>query len=336
MLRITMAEPPDHHRYAGVLLYADTLRFFSAAAQFYETLLREDVAAVNGDSDLKLLLTSEETERFAIHDELARAERVRRRLQELATDDDQFGRPVALTHGDVRYLKSIGHLYMKQLLAKRASLASRPNISREALAAVDQKLRSLDEKLEMGVFKDATVRPLLVDEMVSGSPAESSAAARSDEIANVRAPRPVFIDSIEITDPELRARCLDLLGQFSETGQHDRLDTVVSEATRILEVRLRTMCGAGPTVVGAELASFALSGAAPRIALSVVPAEQEAAHLLFRGVFGFVRNRVHHHLVADLSPVRALQIVATMDYLLSLLGSVQVQSPLPGTPPAAD
>jgi hypothetical protein len=84
-------------------------------------------------------------------------------------------------------------------------------------------------------------------------------------------------------------------------------------------------------VVGVELAQFALSRKTPPIILSSIPAEQEAAHLLFRGVFGFIRNPFHHHLIGDLSPERTLQLVGTVDYLLSLLEAVAVSR----QPPAA-
>jgi hypothetical protein len=322
-----MSEPPDHHHYGPVLLYEDTLKFLQAAIQFYESLLRRDAQEIASDPDLKLFVTSEESERFSIHEELARAERVRAWLDGLVNEDSRFGAHPTMSHGTVRFLKSVAHLYLKQLQMKREALAARPNISREALSAVDQKLAALREKVEMGVFKEATVRPLLADEIVVAQiPVCVASEVSEQSLAGARQPRPVVLDSIEVVDPELRNRCLDLFGQFTETGQHDRLDTVISEATRILEDRLRRLAGAAPTVVGTDLASYALSGSTPRIVLSAVGAEQEAAHLLFRGVFGFVRNRVHHHLVADVSPVRALQIVGTVDYLLSLLAAVPLNA----------
>jgi hypothetical protein len=323
-----MAEPGDQHNYGLVLFYRDTLEFFLEAIRFYDALLRKDLDEIARDPDLKLFLTTEESERFPVHEEVARVERVRLWLEGLLKGDDRFGAHASVSHGTVRFLKSIGSVYLKHLEAKRETLAAKPNISRQALNAVDQKLAALREKIEIGVFKEASIRPLLADEVLPRSTPAAPLPGSPIATATIQPSRPVMIDSIEILDPELRTRCMDLFGQFTETGQHDRLDTVVTEATRILEDRLRRLSGAGPTIVGVDLATLALSGAAPRIVLSAVAAEQDAAHLLFRGVFGFVRNRVHHHLVADLSPVRVLQIVGTIDYLLSLLGSVPIR---PGT-----
>jgi hypothetical protein len=320
-----MSEHPDHHQYGAVLFYGETLEFFLSGLRFYEGLLQKDLDEINKDPDLKLFLNPTDTGRFPVHDELARVKRVHEWLTGELKGNDRFGANVSVSHGTVRFIKSVCQLYLQYLESKRNALAARPNISREALSAVDQKLSALREKTVIGVFKEATARPLLVEQMVSETPPRPVVVDSPAVIAATQVPRPVLIDTIEILDGELRSRCMDLFGQFSESGQHDRLDTVISEATRILEDRLRRHSGGAPNVVGVELATFALAGATPRIVLSTISAEQEAAHLLFRGVFGFVRNRVHHHLVADLSPARALQIVGTVDYLLSLLESVTVQ-----------
>ena len=168
----------------------------------------------------------------------------------------------------------------------------------------------------IGVFQKASAPPLLVDEVVSASPAEESPL--NQPVSNVKRPRPVVISSVEVFDPELRERCLDLFEKFKEDGQRDRLDTVITEATRVLENRLRKLSGASVTCTGVDLATFTFGGQTPRLVASSVPAEQEAVHLLFRGVFGFIRNQVHHRLVGELQPDRVLQVLALIDYLISV------------------
>ena len=128
-----------------------------------------------------------------------------------------------------------------------------------------------------------------------------------------------MIDSIEILDPELRSRCLDLFQSFKQDGQHERLDTVVTEATRIFENKLRSISGAPADCVGVDLATYAFGEKTPKLIISEVTAEQEAVHLMFRGVFGFIRNHVHHQLVENLLPERVLQIVGMIDYLIFLI-----------------
>jgi hypothetical protein len=183
------------------------------------------------------------------------------------------------------------------------------------LKAVDQRISYFEEKTKIGVFQNATPQPLFVSEL---EPKEDSIEQPISVELETKRPRPVLIDSIEILDPELRSRCLDLFQRFKQDGQHERLDTVVTEATRILENKLRSISGAPAECVGVELATYAFGGKTPKLSVSKVLAEQESIHLLFRGVFGFIRNHVHHQLVENLLPERVLQIVGMIDYLIFL------------------
>lgn len=211
--------------------------------------------------------------------EIRKAEQIREWIEgEPRDEDDQPAFPAS--HGTIRFLKSVSALYLRQPEARRNALSARPNISRHALSGVDQKLAVLRERTETGVFRNATLVPLLVGELTTQS-----------------------------------------------QRQHDRLDTVITEATRILENRLRRLSKAPATAVGVDLARHALGGDEPRLTLSPIPAEQDAAHLLYRGVFGFIRNQVHHRLMGDMPPERTLQIVGMIDYLLSLLEAIPTRGP---------
>jgi len=128
--------------------------------------------------------------------------------------------------------------------------------------------------------------------------------------------RPIILGSIEILDTELRSRCLDLFEAFRTEGTTDRLDTVLTEGTRVLENRIRAVAQLQADCFGLDLAKAAFGGATPALRVSEVAAEQDAAHLLYRGVFGFIRNQVHHKLVGELRPERVLQILGMIDYLL--------------------
>jgi hypothetical protein len=122
-----------------------------------------------------------------------------------------------------------------------------------------------------------------------------------------------------IVDPELLQRCGELFSHLSDIERPEQMDTVLSEATKVLEVRLRRACSAPDKSVGTDLASFALGGPSPRISIGSSPAEQDGAHSIYRGIFGFIRNRVHHKMVPDIDPGRALQVIGFIDYLLSLI-----------------
>ena len=222
---------------------------------------------------------------------------------------------ISVSHEMVRLLKSVELLYLEHLHRKRDALASRPTTSKALLEALDQQLAKLKEKTEQGVFQAASPYPLVLDQLplITVDPTAVTSPS-SAELAP--RPRAVVLDSIEIRDLELRRRCLDLLAQFQQDIEHDRLDTVISEATRILEDRLRALAGAATACSGVDLATFAFGSRPPRLAVSEVPAEQEAAHLLYRGIFGFVRNSAHHRLLGALQPERVLQIVGMVDYFI--------------------
>ena len=51
--------------------------------------------------------------------------------------------------------------------------------------------------------------PLLVDQTVDSQPAATADADRTPALAEVSRPRPIVMSSIELLDPELRARCLN-------------------------------------------------------------------------------------------------------------------------------
>lgn len=81
-------------------------------------------------------------------------------------------------------------------------------------------------------------------------------------------PKLVVLDSIEILDTEFKRRCLNLVNQFEESGHSERHDTVVTEATGILEHRLRTLTRSIDAASGEDLAARAFVGAAPAIRVS--------------------------------------------------------------------
>lgn len=313
-------EPPDHHGYDGLRFDRGTLEFYLAAVRFYESLLEDDLKAVREDEDLRAILGDEALDSYPIANELRLVQRVRERLEgtigEGGRDVSRYD--VNMSHGRVRFIKSVSILYLEHLRFRRQILASRSSISKSMLEAVDQRLARFEERTQIGVFRTATPYPLLLSQLPQAALEEAPAAPRNAGLAGSVRPRPVVLDSIEIRDPELRSRCLDLFAQFREDGQHDRLDTVVNEATRILEDRLRSLSGAPATCVGVDLAKRAFGPPSPLLIVSEVGPEQDAAHLLYRGVFGFVRNSVHHRLVGTLQPERVLQVVGMVDYLISV------------------
>jgi len=312
-------EPPDQHSYSWISLYEDTFKFFRRALHFYVTLLESEDSSVQEDEDLSWLLSQREPRKSQLKRELDRARRVEAwaesKIAEGGEDaiDYDFH---SISHELIRFLKTAGVLYLQHLKKKRNALSVKPNISKYVLESVDSQISALEEKINIGVFANATTFPTLVQELVDFPEAAKCEPEDLELITRAKRPRPVIIDSIQVLDTELRERCLDLFTSFHEDGKTERLDTVIAEATRILETRLRALARTDQTCVGVDLAKAAFAGSHPVLRVSDVAAEQEAAHLLYRGVFGFIRNQVQHRLLGKLNPERVLQILGMVDYLL--------------------
>lgn len=309
-----MTDSRDSQVYTTVL-WDRHLKFYMSALSFYEQCVQADIKAIDEDPDLKAILGEEERKTFEIYYELERIDWTKAWVQK-KMDSGKDHVVCDIAHSTVRFLKSAGNLYLSHLENRRNSLAARRNISKYALNAVDKKISELREMIATGIFQDAMTIPLLVDEL---SGRETLASEKPDEtLVGAVQPRPMVIESIEILDPDLRSRCLDLFNSFEQAGQRDRHDTVLTEATRIFEDKLRKISGAPQNVSGVDLAQHAFGGTSPRLVVSDIQAEQEAAHLLFRGIFGLLRNVPHHRLLGELQPERVLQVLGTLDYCLAL------------------
>lgn len=312
-------EPSDWHSYT-LLLSKTTLIFLAASLDYYVDLLEKENSAILEDAHLLAFLGTDTDDDAEIDGGIGQARALSDLLKEkLQEGGSQYRVFLSLSHKTVRYLKSTGLLYLGFLKQRRNECSKRPNLSKRLLARLDREITSKEELLTSdGVFANATGIPLLVDQSLASSDIDSADDSESNSVVRARRPSPIIVESIELLDEELRDRCIDLYAQFRDTGQPERFDTVVTEATRILENRLREVTSLEGA--GMDLASRAF-GRDPLLRVSHIAAEQEGAHALFRGVFGFVRNRVHHRLHPDMAPERVMQILGIIDYLLFLIGA---------------
>ena len=187
----------------------------------------------------------------------------------------------------------------------------------------------------MGVFRNASPVSLLVEQIIGEVDRTQEKSLPQDEngaeLAKAGRPKPVLLESIQLIDSTLRKRCLDLFADFEETKQHDRFDTVIAEATRILEDRLRQAIGVKAST-GDDLANQAFGGSVARLRASEVESEQKAVLLFFKGIFGHIRNPSHHKLLGDLTPERTIQILGMIDYAIYLVETCEKStSDTPGT-----
>jgi uncharacterized protein (TIGR02391 family) len=314
------AEPHDHHQYFGVELYPDSMNFFIQAMRFYAKRLKDDIVRLQKDEELALFLNPDKVA-SPLQKEIERAERAANWL-EVSWDKDEngFGANITLSHGAVRFLKSVGSSYLNVLRARRHTLVQR--ITAEAVRTeIDRRIERAAEILSIGVFANATTVPLMANEAEAAavSPGVEEPATKP----GLTKPPPVMVGKIDILDGALNTRCLDLFGMFNQESQEDRFDTVVMEATKILEDRLRKAANLDTSYDGLKLVGAALGGTTPLLRLSEHASEQEGAQALFRGVVGVFRNPFHHKLVGTLAPQRIMQILGTIDYLLHLLESAE-------------
>ncbi len=317
-------EPLDYHTYYWVSFDEESIKFFLKAFEFYFKLLENDMEEIKKDEDLREVLDEKRLKTFEIYKE---HDLVNDMVEWFKEKIDQaknfFDYDLKnLSHGTVRFMKSAGELYVSHLKIKRNSLSLKPNLSKHTLAAVDSCISKNEEILSSGVFKNATLKPLLCNAIVEQESVKTN-VEKIESLSEVARPLPVIIDSIEILDSELRSRCLDLFALFQKDGKLERLDTVITEATRIFETRIRNLISADEKCIGVDLATAAFGSDKPKLVVSSNPAEQEAAYLLYRGVFGFIRNPVHHKLVEGLIPARVMQILGLIDYLLHLADNAQ-------------
>lgn len=311
------------------MLTHDTVRFLIAALKFYEELLSQESEVIAADEHLMSFLTDHVRHEHGVGRDLEHAVQVRERMEtELERRAHHLDITIPLTHGTVRYLKSVARLYLNFIKQRRNAFSRRPNVTKRFLSALDRQITLREETFAtQGVFANASPVPLLVEQVL---PSTSHPGASPASLAHSDRPKPVLVDSIPILDDELHARCLDLLMQFEEQSQSDRHDTVVTEATRILENRLRQLTTTHDGTTGTDLVTRSFGGKHPVLRVSEVPAEQDAVHLLFRGVFGFIRNPVHHRLVSGLTAERVVQILGLIDYLIAVANSAMREAPKEG------
>lgn len=317
-------ENDDSYIYNGVEYYRETVVFICKAISHYIQQLEAELDAVKTDPVLGDFVGEEYEEDSEVVLEIDHMNRCLEYFSKNIETSRHFVGLGALSHGLVRKLKAICIRYFNYLEHHRDQFSSRNGITGVSLKAVDTRLSAVKRSLSSGVFEKATPLPLLVDSFIEASKvlenhdkSEEKFSANSVTVSDSQR-RPVVISTIEIKDLELRRRCLDLVIKFQHDGDSDRLDSVVREATVVLEGRLRDLLQDNEGIPVKKLIENAF-GSNPKIPVTSVPAELQGVHALFRGTFGFIRNRHHHKLSTELQVIEVIQILGFIDYLLALL-----------------
>ncbi len=242
-------------------------------------------------------------------------------LAELAKGTHGF---YSITYGSLRWLKA-GMLFEIAALKKERDqcVSQRGVMPRIVLESINSKIASLENLAEQGIFNGLVPIQLVV---ASAEPVPLRIEVADSMHHDVSSPSCVM--RVELMDPELLRRCGDLYEKFADSPEHqDRFDTVLREASTVLEDRIREVSGLAQNLIGLDLVSRALASNTGELIISDEPSEQEGGHALFRGFFGLVRNTVAHNIVPAYTKERAAQVLALADYLLFLLSRARRRHP---------
>jgi uncharacterized protein (TIGR02391 family) len=127
-----------------------------------------------------------------------------------------------------------------------------------------------------------------------------------------------------LRDKQLRDRCIDLL--IAE----DNFDRAVSEATRVLEDRIRNKSGLSGSLSGGQLVNAAIKQERDKsvLVLSQDDGEQRGFADIMRGFMAAHRNRAHH-FIYNMSRIDAASICAYIDVLLEIIDKSEVNKVQP-------
>jgi uncharacterized protein Ymh len=219
-------------------------------------------------------------------------------------------------YGDLRWLKAGMLLRIDELRALRdTQFAKYTSLPVSLVQAINARIAECENLAESGMF-NSMVPHLLTFDSTMPAPIKVQVA---DSIA--QDPKgPLVVMRVELLDEGLRRRCGDLYEQFAADPTHqDRFDTVLRDASVVIESRIREATGLAESLIGEALLAKALAADTGELIFSNDKNEQKAVHLLFLGFFGFIRNSVNHRLVPTYTKERAAQVLGMADYLLFLL-----------------
>ncbi len=230
-----------------------------------------------------------------------------------------------VSYGSLRSFKAGLLLRVQDLDRKKQGLLAKGgSIPKSVLQSFDGKIEQLLNLAEQGLLNGLRPADLFFEAIEVVPDRTKSEEGTEKALKSETTGHSYALSDIPIVDSVLRERCLGLLSSFEEQDRADQFDTVIREMSVILEDRVRELSGCAEKLSGKELFSAAMTGDSPRIRFSERRDLQDAAHLLFRGYFGFVRNEAMHKLVPSYTRVRVAQLLGMVDYLLFLLTKAEV------------
>jgi uncharacterized protein (TIGR02391 family) len=122
----------------------------------------------------------------------------------------------------------------------------------------------------------------------------------------------------------LHAKIAERCEQLFNDGHFDE---AVLAAMKAVEEELRTKIQAEPGCCGQDLVSQAMPQKSPPLTFSKIDSEQQAAHFLFRGAIGFIRNPQAHRFIEIDDRQEAIEQLAFASILMRMLDRATVRPP---------
>jgi uncharacterized protein (TIGR02391 family) len=205
--------------------------------------------------------------------------------------------------------------------------AAKLGISSEAALVVLAKQHSIGTahfQKSLDSVKQTEIREALSSNSLAREQPSMRRNATAAKVVRPIGNKTVLRSSIEtlIEDPTLLSRCKDLL---LANGKFDR---PISEATKVLEDRIRKKAQPTARLVGENLVSFAFNEDLAKTRLRMAsgdPDDQRGFTQLLRGSVPAFRNITHHHVVDTFTREDALRICGLIDLLIRVVdNSVRV------------
>jgi uncharacterized protein (TIGR02391 family) len=102
-------------------------------------------------------------------------------------------------------------------------------------------------------------------------------------------------------------------------------EDAILAAFKAVEEGLRERLASPEVKYGVDLVSAALRTDDGKLVVSEIPAEQDAAHLLFRGAIGFFKNPRSHRFVEEREEHVALEILGFASLLLRTIDAARTR-----------
>ncbi|MEG3837395.1 TIGR02391 family protein [Microcoleus sp. AT8-A4] len=127
--------------------------------------------------------------------------------------------------------------------------------------------------------------------------------------------------SFKFTINSLHPKIIQRCQQQFELGQYD---DAIFNAMKAVEEEIRARASAEPTDLGANLVSKVMNPNEPKLIFSLVKAEQEAAHSMYRGAIGSFKNPLSHRFLDTSDPIKTFEILGFASLLMRMLDDATV------------